>query len=165
MLNVEVDDGPLEYGVKTTSFPQVSEEMLHSLALGMEDELIIIGRHGVPVEQFRELEKQPWFISRIMQLRSEFEKNGVTFKAKAGWMAGELLDKAYLLAASPDASFSQVHDTLKTLIKVAGLEPKEEKQSNMGPGFSISIDLGERSVNITNDQNIINSPTKFISNE
>ena len=36
MLNVEVDDGPLEYGVKTTSFPQVSEEMLHSLALGME---------------------------------------------------------------------------------------------------------------------------------
>lgn len=165
MLNVEVDDSPLEYGVKNVSFPQVSEEMLHSLALGMEDELIIIGRHGVAVEQFRELEKQPWFISRIMQLRSEFEKNGVTFKAKAGWMAGELLDKAYLLAASPDASFSQVHDTLKTLIKVAGLEPKEEKQANSGPGFSISIDLGERSVNITNDQNIINSPTKFISNE
>lgn len=165
MLDVEVDDGPLEYGVKTTSFPQISEEMLHSLALGMEEELIIIGRHGVSVEQFRELEKQPWFVNRIMQLRSEFEKNGVTFKAKAGWMAGELLDKAYVLAASPDASFSQVHDTLKTLIKVAGLEPKEEKQANLGPGFSISIDLGERSVNITNDQNIINSPTKFIANE
>ena len=165
MLNVEVDDDPLEYGVKTTSFPQISEEMMHSLALGMEEELIIIGRHGVSVEQFRELEKQSWFVNRIMQLRSEFEKNGVTFKAKAGWMAGELLDKAYVLAASPDASFSQVHDTLKTLIKVAGLEPKEEKQSNLGPGFSISIDLGDRSVNITNDQNIISAPTKLISNE
>ena len=165
MLNVEIDDGPLEYGVKNVSFPQVSEEMIHSLALGMEDELIIIGRHGLTLEQYRELEQQPWFISRIMQLRSEFEKNGVTFKAKAGWMAGELLNKAYLLAAGPDASFSQVHDALKTLIKVAGLEPKEEKQANLGPGFSISIDLGERSVNITNDQNIINSPTKFISNE
>lgn len=165
MLDMELGDEPLEYGVKTTSFPQVSEEMLHSLALGMEDELIIIGRHGVSVEQFRELEKQPWFSNRIMQLRSEFEKNGVTFKAKAGWMAGELLDKAYLLAAAPDASFSQVHDALKTMIKVAGLEPKEEKQANLGPGFSISIDLGAHSVSISNDQNVINAPTKLISNE
>lgn len=165
MVDIDLGDDPLEYGVKTTSFPQVSEEMLHSLALGMEEELIIIGRHGISVEQYRELEKQPWFTSRLVQLRSEFEKNGVTFKAKAGWMAGELLDKAYLLAASPDASFSQVHDTLKTLIKVAGLEPKEEKQTNLGPGFSISIDLGDRSVNITNDQNVISAPTKLISNE
>jgi hypothetical protein len=161
----EIPDGPLSMTPTFTSFPSVPEEMINSIALGLEDDLIVVSRYGMSLEEYRELESQPWFELKVQQLRSEFEKNGVTFKAKAGWMAGELLEKTYLLAASKDASFSQVHDALKTLIKVAGLEPKEEKQTNLGPGFSISIDLGERSVNITNDQNTINSPTKFISNE
>ena len=57
-------------------------------------------------------------------------------------MAEDLLEKVYLLAASPQASFTQSHDALKTMIKGAGLEPKEEKVQAVGSTFAINIDLG-----------------------
>jgi hypothetical protein len=137
-----LDDVPLDYEPKTTSFPQVSDEMVASIALGLEDDLIVAARHGLSVQQYRDLESQKWFQLQVQIKRSEYEKNGITFKAKAAWMAGELLDQVYVQAASPDASLNQKHDILKTLIKAAGLEPKEERVKDTGPGFSISIDLG-----------------------
>jgi hypothetical protein len=150
-----MDDLPLEYKPKTVSFPQISEEMIASIALGMEDELIVASRHGMSVEEYTELASQPWFQLQIQVKRSEYEKNGVTFKAKAAWMAGELLDQVYVTAASGDASLSQKHEVLKTLIKAAGLEPKEEKLKDTGPGFSISIDLGGgQSISLSNQQTI-----------
>jgi hypothetical protein len=151
--DVPMDDLPLEYRQKTVSFPQISEEMVASVALGLEDELIVAARHGLSVEDYNELAAQPWFQLQVQMKRSEYEKNGVTFKAKAAWMAGDLLDQVYLSAASTDASLSQKHEVLKTLIKAAGLEPKEEKVKDTGPGFSISIDLGGgQSVSLTNQQ-------------
>ena len=151
--DVPMDDLPLEYRQKTVSFPQISEEMVASVALGLEDELIVAARHGMSVEDYNELAVQPWFQLQVQMKRSEYEKNGVTFKAKAAWMAGDLLDQVYLSAASGDASLSQKHEVLKTLIKAAGLEPKEEKVKDTGPGFSISIDLGGgQSVSLTNQQ-------------
>ena len=151
--DVPMDDLPLEYRQKTVSFPQISEEMVASVALGLEDELIVAARHGMSVEDYNELAAQPWFQLQVQMKRSEYEKNGVTFKAKAAWMAGDLLDQVYLSAASTDASLSQKHEVLKTLIKAAGLEPKEEKVKDTGPGFSISIDLGGgQSVSLTNQQ-------------
>jgi hypothetical protein len=151
--DVPMDDLPLEYRQKTVSFPQISEEMVASVALGLEDELIVAARHGMSVEDYNELAVQPWFQLQVQMKRSEYEKNGVTFKAKAAWMAGDLLDQVYLSAASTDASLSQKHEVLKTLIKAAGLEPKEEKVKDTGPGFSISIDLGGgQSVSLTNQQ-------------
>ena len=140
--DTEIGDSPLEYGAKQLSFPQISDEMVASIALGMEDELIVAARHGLSVEQFEALSAQKWFQLQIAMKRSEFEKNGITFKAKASWMAGELLDQVYLSAASPDSSLNQKHEVLKTLIKAAGLEAKEEKQVQTGPSFQISIDLG-----------------------
>lgn len=171
MADIEIDDDPLDYGVGTTSFPLISEEMLSSMALGMEDEVIIAARHGLSVEDFQKLEAQPHIQARIAVLRSEFEKNGVTFKAKAAWMASDLLEKVYVQAASADASLSQRHDVLKTLIKAGGLEPKEEKLNNSGPGFSISIDLGGgntlslSNMNDTNRLQTLDLPTKIISDE
>jgi hypothetical protein len=150
-----MDDSPLEYKPKTVSFPQISEEMLASIALGLEDELIVASRHGLSIEQYQELAAQPWFQLQVQVKRSEYEKNGVTFKAKAAWMAGELLDQVYVTAASQDASLNQKHEVLKTLIKAAGLEPKEEKVKDAGPGFSISIDLGGgQSISLSNQQTI-----------
>jgi hypothetical protein len=150
-----MDDLPLDYKPKMVSFPQISEEMIASVALGMEDELIVASRHGMSVEEYTELAAQPWFQLQVQMKRSEYEKNGVTFKAKAAWMAGELLDQVYVTAASGDASLSQKHEVLKTLIKAAGLEPKEEKLKDTGPGFSISIDLGGgQSISLSNQQTI-----------
>ena len=148
-----MDDLPLEYRPKNVSFPQISDEMVASVALGLEDELIVASRHGMSIEQYQDLAAQPWFQLQVQVKRSEYEKSGVTFKAKAAWMAGELLDQVYVTAASGDASLNQKHEVLKTLIKAAGLEPKEEKVKDTGPGFTISIDLGGgNSVSLSNQQ-------------
>lgn len=148
----DIPDGELEYEPKTVSFPQISDEMVASIALGFEDDLIVAARHGFSVEQYQALEAQPWFQLQVATKRSEFEKNGVTFKAKAAWMAGELLDKVYLLAADPNASFGQTHEALKTMMKAAGLEAKDEKKEAPGPSFQISIDLGGgQTLNLSNN--------------
>jgi hypothetical protein len=140
--DVELDDEPLEWRPKTTSFPQISDEMVASIALGMEDELVVASRHNMSVEQFYELSKQPWFQAQVATKRADFEKSGVTFRAKAAWMASDLLDQVYIQAADNNASLAQKHEVLKTLIKAGGLEPKDEKEKPTGPTFAISIDLG-----------------------
>lgn len=161
-LDVEIPDGGLEWRPKPVSFPQISEEMVASLALGMEDDLIVAARHGYTVEDFQALQSQSWFQLQIAAKRAEYEKNGVTFKTKAAWMAGELLDQVYLQAASMDASLNQKHEVLKTLIKAAGLEPKDEKKQDTGPTFAINIDLGGgQSISLTN-ANVIDAQTKEI---
>lgn len=144
MLPSEVDigDEPLEYRPTTTSFPLISEEMVASIALGMEDELVVASRHNLSVEQYQELQRQPWFQAQVAAKRSEYEKNGVTFRAKAAWMASDLLDQVYLQVSTNDASLAQKHDVLKTLIKAGGLEPKDEIKKDTGPTFAINIDLG-----------------------
>ena len=152
-LDTDFGDEPLEFGNKQVSFPSISEEMVSSIALGMEDDLIVAARHGLSVEQYESLAAQKWFQLQVTLKRSEFEKNGITFKAKASWMAGELLDQVYLSASSADSSLGQKHEVLKTLIKAAGLEPKEERAQNTGPSFTLSIDLGGgQTMSLSNQQ-------------
>lgn len=152
---VEIGDEPLEYRPTTTSFPLISEEMVSSIALGMEDELVIAARHNMSVEQYQELQRQPWFQVQVAAKRADLEKNGVTFKAKAAWMASDLLDQVYMAAAGNDASLAQKHDVLKTLIKAGGLEPKDETKKDTGPTFAINIDLGGgQSISLTGGNTI-----------
>ncbi len=157
---MEIGDQPLEYPPKLASFPQISEEMVASLALGMEDDLVVAARHGMSVEDYRELEKQPWFQLTVATKRAEFEKNGVTTKAKAAWMTADLLDKAYLMAADNNASFGQVLEAIKVFSKLGGLEAKEDKQASNLPSFQISIDLGDRTVSLSNTPMTIDAPVK-----
>lgn len=163
----DVSDEPLEYRPRTVSFPQISEEMVASIALGMEDELVVASRHGFSVEKYAELCSQPWFQNQIAAKRAELEKNGVTARVKAAWMGGELLEKLYLMAADNNASFSQVAEAAKIMVKVGGLEPKDEKKEAGGPSFQINIDLGAQSVSLTNTPTIqpvvIDTETKEIS--
>jgi hypothetical protein len=126
--DIEIDDQPLEIRPRKISFPTISDEMVASLALGMEDDLVVASRHGISVEDFAVLNSKKWFQLRVQAKRAEFDRDGITFKAKAAWMAGDLLDQVYMQAASANASLNQKHDVLKTLVKVGGLEPKEEKE-------------------------------------
>lgn len=159
-LDTDIGDEPLDYRPATTSFPLISEEMVSSIALGMEDELVVASRHNLSVEQYQELQRQPWFQAQVAAKRADLEKNGVTFRAKAAWMASDLLDQVYLQVSANEASLAQKHDVLKTLIKAGGLEPKDEKQKDTGPTFAINIDLGGgQSISLTN-ANVIDAQTK-----
>lgn len=172
-LSDPLSDGPLEYPEGTISFPLVSEEMVATIALGMEDDLVVAARHNFTVEQFQALQAQPWFQAQVAAKRAEYEKSGVTFKAKAAWMASDLLNDVYLQVKGNDASLSQKHEVLKTLMKAGGLEPKDEKKVDTGPTFAISIDLGGgQSISLTNQTvnesftpQVIDVPTKTLTDE
>lgn len=158
--DIDIGDEPLEWRPATKSFPQISEEMVNTIALGMEDELVVAARHDMSVEQYQELQRQPWFQAQVAAKRAEFEKNGVTFRAKAAWMASDLLDQVYLSVSSNEASLAQKHDVLKTLIKAGGLEPKDEKAKDTGPTFAINIDLGGGNTLSLTNANVIDAQTK-----
>ena len=158
--DVDIGDEPLEWRPATKSFPQISEEMVNTIALGMEDELVVAARHDMSVEQYQELQRQPWFQAQLAAKRAEFEKNGVTFRAKAAWMASDLLDQVYLSVSSNEASLAQKHDVLKTLIKAGGLEPKDETKKDTGPTFAINIDLGGGNTLSLTNANVIDAQTK-----
>lgn len=171
LLDTEIGDEPLEYKPTTTSFPLIPEEMVASIALGMEDDLIVAARHGFSVEQWKQIEAQPWFQTQVAVKRADLEKNGVTFKAKAAWMASDLLDQVYVQVSGTDASLAQKHDVLKTLIKAGGLEPKDEKAQQTGPTFAINIDLGGgQSISLTNANAVqpppvIDVPTRVVGSD
>jgi hypothetical protein len=142
-MDTDLDDEPLETRPTLTSFPQIPDEMVASIALGMEDDLVVASRHGFSVEKYQQLSMQPWFQLQVAAKRADLEKNGVTTRAKAAWMAADLMDKAYLMASDNAAGFGQVIEAIKVFAKLGGLEPKEERKVDAGPGFQITIDLGE----------------------
>lgn len=158
----EIPDEPLDYTPRTVSWPRLPAEMVASIALGLEEDSVIAARHGFSVEQFEKLQQEKFFQLAVAAKRAEFQKTGVTFRAKAGWMAEELLEKLYLQAADRQAGFNQVHEALKTLMKAGGLEPKEEKQAQLGTTFSISIDLGDKSVSLGAPKTVVDAPVRVI---
>ena len=130
--DLDLDDDPLEVGPKQqSSFPSVPSEMINSIALGQEEDVIVAARHGYSLESYKELEKQKWFQLQVNIKRSEFESKGITFKTKAAMRAEDLMDDIYVLAKNPKAPLAQKLDAFKTFSKLGGLEPKEEKDKQL----------------------------------
>lgn len=149
--DTEIDDSPLEPDFRPATIPPVPPEMLFYLALGREDELLVASRYGFSVEDYHRLcELKPFQVALASQ-RAQLDKDGITFQVMAAMQAAELRDKTWLQAMAPDVSLPQRLDALKTFAKLGNLEPKEVKSPvGAGTGFSIQINLGDKSVSVTN---------------
>jgi hypothetical protein len=147
----EVDDFPLEPDIRAAQMPPVPPEMLFYLALGREDELVVASRYGFSVEAYQRLcELRPFQVALASQ-RAQLEKDGITFQVMAAMQAAELRDRAWMQAMGPEVSLTQRLDALRTFAKLGNLEPKEIKGPGAGTGFSIQINLGDRSISMTNN--------------
>lgn len=149
---VEIPSEPLEIAYRPVSFPRVPPEMIASLALGVDDELVVASRHGFSVEQYHALAKMPAFQRAVAAQRAEFDKTGLTFQVMSAMQAAEVRDRVFTMAMSSEASFPQALEALKTLAKLGNLEPKEAKTSTAaGSGFMIQINLGDKSVKLASE--------------
>lgn len=150
--DTEIDDSPLEQDFRPVQLPPVPPEMLFYLALGREDELLVASRYGFSVEDYHRLcELRPFQVALASQ-RAQLDKDGITFQVMAAMQAAELRDKTWLQAMAPDVSLPQRLDALKTFAKLGNLEPKEVKGPvGAGTGFSIQINLGDKSVSVSNN--------------
>lgn len=147
--DIPIDDEPLEYGWTPVSMVEVPPEMVVSIAMGLEEPDVIASRHGFAGEKWTKLQAWKPFLDTVAAQRAEFEKSGLSFRIKAAMKADLLADKLFVDAMGNDVTLMQRMEATKLFAKLGNLEPKEEKAAQAGTTFAISIDLGDRSVNLS----------------
>jgi hypothetical protein len=144
----EIPDEPLEYQWMPKAVTQIPAEMVAALAQGLEEPADIALRCGFTPEQWSKLQDYKPLQVAVAAKKAELEKDGWVVRQKAAMGADMLLDQVIVQAMSNDTSLGAKLEVFKTLVKVGNLEPKDDKQASAGPGFQISINLGDHSVQI-----------------
>ena len=144
----DIPDDPLEYGWTPKAITQIPAEMVVALAQGLEEPDDIALRCGFTPEQWKSLQNYKPLQVAVAAKKAELEKDGWIVRQKAAMGADMLLDQVIVQAMNNETSLGAKLEVFKTLVKVGNLEPKEEKQAQAGPGFQISINLGDHSVQL-----------------
>lgn len=110
----------------------------------------ILTRHELDVQTFQIISKDPLFLRQVSKFRDEVRDKGVTFRLKARTQAEELLKTSWVLIHSPDVSAAVKADLIKSTVKWAGLEPKNDIGGGDGSGgVRITINLGGQELGTT----------------
>lgn len=121
----------------------VPQEMILAVAIGMEDAQEIASRYGFEGARWEKLQSWKPFNDAVAKQRSELETSGMTFRIKAKALTEDVFEDAYKIARSNDATLLQKLEFIKLGAKLGDMEPKQSAQVAAGPGFSITINLGE----------------------
>lgn len=103
----------------------------------------IMGRHNISANDILAFNTDPIFLKKVEHYREEVREKGLTFKLKARAQAEELLTTSWLLIHDPGVSPAVKADLIKSTVKWAGLEPKNDVATEgTGGGVRIMINLG-----------------------
>jgi len=114
----------------------------------------VMSRHKITAHDILFFNSDPVFLKKVEHYRGEIRDKGMTFKLKARAQAEELLTTSWLLIHDPAVSPAVKADLIKSTVKWAGLEPKDNIQTEQGGGVRIMINLG----NSPNDIRTIEAP-------
>lgn len=117
------------------------ERLAYELALRMEPVEDTFKRYGYTPETAADLLESPEFRALCDRIGDDVQKNGLSFKAKARAQAEELLAHSFEMATDPEVSSAVRADLIKWTARVAGLEPKGDKdnEKNAGGGLTLNI--------------------------
>lgn len=121
----------------------IPSEMVAEIAAGLEEPSDIAFRYGIAGEAWKQLQSWVPFQNAVATQKAEFEKSGFTFKVKARVLTEDVFDEAYKAAKSSHSTLLQKLEFIKVGAKLADMEPKTNQAAVAGPGFSITINLGE----------------------
>jgi hypothetical protein len=122
----------------------VPPQLVWECAAGLEDPDSIAARFGFTDAKWERLKQWPPFIQAVQQQRAEFERNGMTFRLKAGLMAEEMMSQMFKQAIANDTSIMQKLSVFNSLVDVAGLKPDKKAEAasvQSAPKFSITINI------------------------
>lgn len=123
----------------------VPAQLVWECAAGLEEPRQIAARFGFADEKWERLSQWPPFIQAVQQQRAQFDKEGVTFRLKAGLMAEQMMDQMFKQAVSNDSTILQKLSVFNSLVEVAGLKPEKKAANavdpNAAPRFSITINI------------------------
>lgn len=121
-------------------YRKTHERLAVELALHVDDAEAVFATYGYTPKQAADLLEQPGFLVLMRQAAKEVQESGLSFRTKAGLIAGELLPYAHDIATDPLQSAAVRADLIKWSAKVAGYEPKEAKDDGKtGGGLILSI--------------------------
>lgn len=116
------------------------ERLACELALGMEEPDVIFASYGYSEEQALTLMASTAFSVTMAQVGKEVRESGLSFKMKARAQAEELLGHSFEMATDPLAPHTVRAEIIKWTAKMAGYEPKDDKDGGkVGGGLSLSI--------------------------
>lgn len=104
----------------------------------------VVERHKITTSDIITFNKDPVFLRKVEHYRGEIRDKGLTFRMKARAQSEELLKTSWLLIHSPDVSAAVKADLIKSTVKWAGLEPKNEVSQEGTGGVRITINLGNQ---------------------
>ena len=103
----------------------------------------VMVRHNITANDILVFNADPVFLKKVEGYRTEIREKGLTFKLKARAQAEELLTTSWLLIHDPAVSPAVKADLIKSTVKWAGLEPKNDVAVDSGGGgVKITINLG-----------------------
>jgi len=87
----------------------------------------ILSQHNMTRADLAWVNQDPLFLGRVRRYRDEIGKDGITFKMKARVQADDLLTTSWVLIHNPATPASVKADLIKSTVKWAGLEPKNDE--------------------------------------
>jgi hypothetical protein len=122
----------------------IPPQLVWECAAGLENPVDVAARFGFEGDKWERLSQWPPFITAVQTQRAEFERNGMTFRLKAGLMAEEMMAQMFKQAISVDSTILQKLSVFNSLVDVAGLKPDKKQvdtTANAAPKFSITINF------------------------
>jgi hypothetical protein len=122
----------------------IPPQLVWECAAGLEDPALVAARFGFEGDKWERLSQWPPFILAIQSQRAEFERNGMTFRLKAGLMADEMMSQMFKQAIGMDTTILQKLSVFNSLVDVAGLKPDKkavDTNAQQAPKFSITINF------------------------
>jgi hypothetical protein len=157
-MNEDLIDDHTEFALSPTA-PEahvtldIPPQLVWECAAGLEDPASVAARFGFEGDKWERLAQWPPFITAVQNQRAEFERNGMSFRLKAGMMAEEMMSMMFKQAISMDSTILQKLSVFQALTDVAGLKvPKNaDVNTNAAPKFSITINIPQGAQPMTID--------------
>jgi len=132
-------------------YASIDPKLILECATGLEDTEKIAARYGFDPDEWLKIEQRPEVAAAIEKAKVELEKSGVTFQNKAKLMADTLLNNVFQSSLSEDTPVKDKVAALQAVSKLAGWDTGD-RTAQAGPGFSITINLPEKTVKLTAEQ-------------
>lgn len=122
---------------------ELPQQLILELAVGLESLPAICARYGIDADAAESLRENPLFQQAVAKAEAQLRREGLTFKLRAAHAAEDVLGDVWRRARGPDVTLPQKLEALRTLAKLADLEPRHNAQlpQAAGSGFSITINI------------------------
>lgn len=112
-------------------------------ALGPNEPLsTFLTQECITLVEYEAIAKNPQYQRYLKDYKADLTENGFSFAAKSRVLAEDLLADIYRMAKDPDAPAAMRVKTLENLVDWGRLAPKATAEVASGPGYSITINLG-----------------------